>query len=70
MKNWEKILFWVLTIMIMFHDLLWQWVKLTTGPFISLAGGIVVTSLIGEIILLFIWLWLLIKIYKKAIHKD
>ncbi len=70
MKQGEKIFFWILTVVIIVDNIFWQWwIKLTTEPVIQPIGG-VLGSMIGDIILLGVWLYLLIKLYRKATHKD
>lgn len=70
MKRWEKIIFWVLTTIIVIDNISWQWtVKLTTEPPPLVIGGRL-GSMISDIIILGIWLYFLIKIYSKATHKD
>lgn len=70
MKKEAKIIFWIFTVIIIIDNLYWQWqVKLTTEPIVTPLGGITL-NLIGDIILLLIWFWLLLKIYKKAFSKN
>lgn len=70
MKKWEKIFFWILTAYLIGNNILWKWVvKLFVVPGAQ-PIDIIVGSIIRDIILVVVWLYLLIKFYRKATYKD
>lgn len=69
MKIIEKIIFWFLTAIVIIDSLYWQWsVKLIEEPKFSLPFPLWLgnKNIIGDIILISVWLILLIRIYKRA----
>jgi hypothetical protein len=67
MKKWEKIFFWVLTAVIIIDNIQWQWLwKFQTGEGKPTWGQPLWLNLIADILILVVWFWLLLKIYKKA----
>ena len=73
MKITEKIIFWSLTIILVIDSLYWQWlVKLAEEPKFSLPFPLWLgnKNIIGDIILVIVWLILLIRIYRKANQRE
>jgi len=69
MSKIEKVIFWVATAIILVDNIFWQWkVKLSEAPAFELSFPFALgyRNLIGDIVLLGVWLFLLIKIYRKA----
>lgn len=65
-NKWENLIFWIGLIMITMDNIYWQWsVKLTVNPVV---GGDIFKwwSMVGDIIFLAVWIYVLIRIYKKA----
>lgn len=70
MTKWEKILFWLLTAIIVVDNIYWQWaIKITVEPSFPPLGGIL-GSMIGDVIVLAIWLALIVKLYRRANKKS
>lgn len=70
MNKFEKIIFWVGLITISIDDIYWQWaVKLTTDP-ITGENTYRIWSMLADIVLLVVWIYVVVRIYKKANNKD
>ncbi|KKQ22706.1 MAG: hypothetical protein US35_C0010G0002 [Parcubacteria group bacterium GW2011_GWA2_37_10] len=70
MNKSEKIIFWGGLIVIIIDNIYWQWwIKLTKEPIV---GGDIFTgwSMAGDIIFLIVWIYVLIRIYKRANRKE
>ena len=73
MKITEKILFWFLTIIVVIDSLYWQWsIKLAEEPKFLLPFPLWLghKNIIGDISLIIIWLFLLIRVYRKASQRE
>ena len=70
MKIWEKIIFWAGTSIVVWDSLIWQWmVKIDTEPtygWFSLGYK----NIIGDILIVVVWLIVLVRIYQKANRVD
>ena len=70
MNTLEKLIFWSGLPVIIIDNIYWQWwIKLTKKP---VAGGNIFTSwsMAGDIIFLAVWIYVLIRIYKRASRKE
>ena len=70
MNKLEKIIFWGGLVVIIIDNIYWQWwIKLTVDPVV---GGDIFTgwSMAGDIIFLIVWIYVLIRIYKRASRKE
>ncbi|PIY59730.1 hypothetical protein COY96_00220 [Candidatus Wolfebacteria bacterium CG_4_10_14_0_8_um_filter_37_11] len=70
MNKLEKIIFWSGLIIISIDNIYWQWwIKLTKEPIV---GGDIFTgwSMVGDVIFLVVWIYILIRIYKKVNRKE
>lgn len=73
MKIIEKILFWSSTTTVVIDSLYWQWlVKLAEEPKFSLPFPLWLghKNIIGDILLVVVWLILLIRVYRKANQRE
>lgn len=68
MSKWEKIFFWLGLPVIVMDNLYWQWwIKLTVDPpFEFLKGRGLIIDFAFDILFLIAWIFVLIRIYKKA----
>ena len=70
MSKLEKTIFWSGLIIISIDNIYWQWwIKLTKEPIV---GGDIFTgwSMVGDVIFLVVWIYILIRIYKKVNRKE
>ena len=70
MNQLEKAIFWVGLVVVVVDNIGWQWAtKLATEP---LWGGDIYKgwSMAWDIILLVVWVYVLIRIYKRVNRKD
>ena len=70
MNKLEKTIFWGGLVVIIIDNIYWQWwIKLTVDPVVG-GDTFVWWSLIGDVVFLVVWVYVLIRIYKRAIRKE
>lgn len=70
MSKLEKVIFWGGLIVIIIDNIYWQWwIKLTVDPVVG-GDTFVGWSLIGDVVFLAVWVYVLIRIYKRAGRKE
>jgi len=70
MNKLEKTIFWGGLVVIIIDNIYWQWwIKLTVDPVV---GGDIFrgSSLIGDVVFLAVWVYILIRIYKRANREE
>lgn len=70
MSKLEKIIFWGGLAVIIVDNIYWQWwIKLTVDPVV---GGDILKgwSMAWDIVFLAVWVYVLIRIYKKACRRK
>ena len=71
MNKLEKTIFWGGLIVIIIDNIYWQWwIKLTVAHPIFSGDIFKGTSMAGDIVILAVWVYVLIRIYKKANRKE